>query len=44
LEIFRDLAPGGDYQVTNNIAADGVVELVIDGMPVASIAVADLLP
>jgi Putative restriction endonuclease len=44
LEVFRDPAPCGDYQVTKNIAADGVVELIIDGRPVASIAVADLLP
>ena len=44
LEVFRDPAPGGDYQVAKNIAADGVVELIIDGRPISSLAVADLLP
>ncbi len=44
LEVFRDPAPGGDYQVTKNIAADGVVELIIDGRPISPLAVADLLP
>jgi Uma2 family endonuclease len=44
LEVFRDLAPGGDYQVTDSIPADGTVDLAIDGKLVASLAVADLLP
>ena len=44
LEVYRDPAHGGDYQVTETIAADGVVELIIEGKSMASVSVADLMP
>jgi Uma2 family endonuclease len=44
LELFRNPAPGGDYQDTDSIPAHGTVTLTIDGKQVASLAVADLLP
>jgi Uma2 family endonuclease len=44
LEVFRDPAPAGDYQITKTIDAGGSVELLLGGRPIASVQVDELLP
>jgi Uma2 family endonuclease len=44
LEVYRDPAPGGDYQITKTIDAGGSIDLLIGDKPIASLRVDELMP